>query len=125
MYAVFKHTDKIQFIGHAENLEQFHNLVSEREDLFPQDDGRILDQGKRWLNESENCLDFGDYRYEAIEPQDLTTDELYAGITDPAWQFERPKVEHDVKDGLMEKYAYHSHSKKNLCQNSLTLNLRL
>jgi len=97
MYAVFKHTDKIQFIGHAENLEQFHNLVSEREHLFPQDDGRILDQGGRWLNESEFTLDFGDYRYEAIEPQDLTSDEIYAGITDPAWQFERPKVEFSVR----------------------------
>lgn len=97
MYAIFKHTDKIQFIGQAENLEQFHSLVSEREHIFDQEDGRILDQGGRWLNESEFTLDFGDYRYEAIEPQDLTSDELYAGITDPSWDFERPKVEYNVK----------------------------
>jgi len=97
MYAIFKHTDKIQFIGHAENLEQFHNLVSEREHIFDQDDGRILDQVGRWLNESEFTLDFGDYRYEAIEPQDLTSDELYAGIKSPSWQFERPKVEFSVR----------------------------
>ena len=96
MYAIFKHTDKIQFIGHADSLEQFHNLVSEREDLFPQDDGRILDQGKRWLNESDDSLDFGDYQYTMVEPQDLTTDELYAGIKSPSWQFERPKVEYNV-----------------------------
>ena len=97
MYAIFKHTDKIQFIGHAENLEQFHNLVGERGHIFDQEDGRILDQGGRWLNESEFTLDFGDYRYEAIEPQDLTSDEIYAGITDPAWDFERPKVEYNVE----------------------------
>jgi len=97
MYAIFKHTDKIQFIGHAENLEQFHNLVSEREHLFPQDDGRILDQGKRWLNECEFTLDFGNYQYTMVEPQDLTSDELYAGIKDPSWDFERPKVEYTVQ----------------------------
>ena len=96
MYAIFKHTDKIQFIGHADSLEQFHNLVSEREHIFPQDDGRVLDQGKRWLNESDDSLDFGDYQYTMVEPQDLTTDELYAGIKSPSWQFERPKVEYNV-----------------------------
>lgn len=71
--------DQTQLIGTVENLDQFKNLIEERENLLPQDDGSLKNEMGRTVHEpGDESFDLGDYWYAWSTVEELSPSELDA-----------------------------------------------